>query len=152
MTGKRPVLDELIAQILIDVQMKRRQDMENLMKMKPWCTQNNGDCWTCSLVSYGRDCENNPVPKFPIGIYRVYESDLVGWTVETLTEALEEPMAAVGVEVEAHPRESGPESLLVIADMSPADEELFRMTVRGIAEHIVIAGSIGKEQEENIDT
>lgn len=28
--------------------------------MKPdYCTQNNGDCPSCSLVSYGRDCQNN---------------------------------------------------------------------------------------------
>ena len=29
--------------------------------MKKYCTQNNGDCQTCSLVNYGRDCRNNPV-------------------------------------------------------------------------------------------
>jgi hypothetical protein len=30
--------------------------------LKPdYCTQNNGDCETCSLVSYGRDCMNNPI-------------------------------------------------------------------------------------------
>lgn len=29
--------------------------------MKSYCTQNNGDCSTCSLVSYGRDCQNNPL-------------------------------------------------------------------------------------------
>jgi hypothetical protein len=29
--------------------------------MKPYCTQNNGDCSTCSLVNYGRDCQNNLV-------------------------------------------------------------------------------------------
>jgi hypothetical protein len=29
--------------------------------MKPYCTQNNGDCSNCSLVNYGRDCQNNPV-------------------------------------------------------------------------------------------
>lgn len=28
---------------------------------KPYCTQNNGDCSTCSLVSYNRDCQNNPI-------------------------------------------------------------------------------------------
>lgn len=28
--------------------------------MKDYCTQNNGDCATCSLVNYGRDCQNNP--------------------------------------------------------------------------------------------
>ena len=29
--------------------------------MKDYCTQNDGDCSTCSLVSYGRDCQNNPI-------------------------------------------------------------------------------------------
>ena len=29
--------------------------------MKPYCTQDNGDCETCSLVNYGLDCRNNPV-------------------------------------------------------------------------------------------
>mgnify|MGYP005857732625 CR=1 FL=1 len=24
-----------------------------------YCTQNQGDCATCSLVSYGKDCRNN---------------------------------------------------------------------------------------------
>ena len=26
-----------------------------------YCTQNDGDCTTCSLVNYGRDCQNNPI-------------------------------------------------------------------------------------------
>jgi hypothetical protein len=29
--------------------------------MKSYCTQNSGDCSTCSLVNYGRDCRNNPL-------------------------------------------------------------------------------------------
>jgi len=29
--------------------------------MKEYCTQNNGDCSTCSLVSYNKDCHNNPI-------------------------------------------------------------------------------------------
>ena len=29
--------------------------------MKSYCTQNDGDCSTCSLVNYGRDCQNNPI-------------------------------------------------------------------------------------------
>jgi len=29
--------------------------------MKNYCTQNNGDCGTCSLVNYNRDCHNNPL-------------------------------------------------------------------------------------------
>lgn len=32
--------------------------MEN---KKPYCVQNDGDCSTCSLSSYGRDCMNNPI-------------------------------------------------------------------------------------------
>ena len=26
-----------------------------------YCTQNDGECWTCSLMSYGLDCQNNTV-------------------------------------------------------------------------------------------
>lgn len=26
-----------------------------------YCTQNNGDCLSCSLNNYGRDCHNNPI-------------------------------------------------------------------------------------------
>ena len=29
--------------------------------MKAYCTQNTGDCRTCSLSSYGRDCRNNRI-------------------------------------------------------------------------------------------
>jgi hypothetical protein len=29
--------------------------------VKSYCTQNNGDCSTCSLTSYNRDCQNNPI-------------------------------------------------------------------------------------------
>ena len=28
-----------------------------------YCTQNYGACETCSLVNYGRDCVNNPIPE-----------------------------------------------------------------------------------------
>lgn len=27
-----------------------------------YCSQNNYNCETCSLVNYGRDCHNNPLP------------------------------------------------------------------------------------------
>jgi hypothetical protein len=27
---------------------------------KPYCTQNNGDCSSCSLSNHGLDCKNNP--------------------------------------------------------------------------------------------
>jgi len=31
---------------------------------KSYCTQNNGDCTTCSLIKYGLDCKNEPVQSF----------------------------------------------------------------------------------------
>jgi hypothetical protein len=32
------------------------------MSQKPeYCTQNDGNCETCSLVNYGRDCHNIPI-------------------------------------------------------------------------------------------
>ena len=31
--------------------------------MKEYCTQNDGDCSTCSLVNYGLDCANNALPQ-----------------------------------------------------------------------------------------
>jgi len=37
--------------------------MDNKKSIPEYCTQNGGDCQTCSLVNYGRDCMNNPVEK-----------------------------------------------------------------------------------------
>jgi hypothetical protein len=31
--------------------------------MKAYSTQDNRDCGTCSLSSYGRDCRNEPIAK-----------------------------------------------------------------------------------------
>jgi hypothetical protein len=38
---------------------------EVLIMKKSYCTQNNGDCYTCSLVNYGMDCANNPINTKP---------------------------------------------------------------------------------------
>jgi|GEM_PF-1775675 hypothetical protein len=32
-----------------------------ILVIPDYCTQNDGDCKTCSLVNYGRDCMNNPI-------------------------------------------------------------------------------------------
>ena len=32
-------------------------------KMQSYCTQNEGDCGTCSLSNYGRDCQNNTIDR-----------------------------------------------------------------------------------------
>ena len=31
--------------------------------MKKYCTQNNGECESCSLSNYGKDCQNKPLNK-----------------------------------------------------------------------------------------
>lgn len=36
--------------------------------MREYCTQNSGDCETCSLSSYGRDCANNIISPSPADI------------------------------------------------------------------------------------
>jgi len=44
---------------------------------KDYCTQNNGDCYTCSLVNYGRDCRNNPLLfEFTESQYREFKTML----------------------------------------------------------------------------
>jgi hypothetical protein len=35
---------------------------KKVWKAPSYCTQNNGDCWSCSLNNYGRDCLNYPIP------------------------------------------------------------------------------------------
>jgi len=32
-----------------------------------YCTQNNGQCWTCSLANYGRDCRNKSIAAREMG-------------------------------------------------------------------------------------
>ena len=36
---------------------------------KDYCTQNKGKCKTCSLVSYGKDCQNNPIETVKFTLY-----------------------------------------------------------------------------------
>lgn len=36
---------------------------EDVRVIKEYCTQNAGDCETCSLVNYGKDCRNNPIER-----------------------------------------------------------------------------------------
>ena len=38
-----------------------KQPKGQTMNRKPYCTKNDGECITCSLVSYGRDCRNVPL-------------------------------------------------------------------------------------------
>jgi hypothetical protein len=43
--------------------------------IKDYCTQNNGNCETCSLASYGRDCMNNPIKETKDTIKLSYNKD-----------------------------------------------------------------------------
>lgn len=54
--------------LVVDVQRGELTIEEAAAKLGQWarvasgyCVQNDGDCSTCSLVNYGRDCQNNPV-------------------------------------------------------------------------------------------
>ncbi len=50
--------------IKVGKQWRISADQINIIQrygLKEYCTQNNGDCGTCSLANYGRDCMNNPI-------------------------------------------------------------------------------------------
>lgn len=47
--------------------------------MKDYCKQNDGNCFSCSLNNYGRDCYNNPIwtdiqIQIPTGKWERFES------------------------------------------------------------------------------
>ena len=52
--------DRIVAGI---VKLTNGNQKEGNMKKnsRRYCTQNDGDCETCSLVNYGLDCHNQPV-------------------------------------------------------------------------------------------
>jgi hypothetical protein len=63
--------------------------------MKSYCTQNNGDCESCSLASYNRDCDGNQVLQafnvrlLPSTIKKIseltkYQKRTVQGTIETI--------------------------------------------------------------------
>lgn len=54
--------------------------------MKNYCTQNEGQCTTCSLVNYNRDCRNNPVDDFMDAVTHTEELNAV---IKGAKEAIE---------------------------------------------------------------
>jgi len=66
---------------------------------KSYCTQNNGNCSTCSLVSYGLDCANNPVETKPVRktkydrALKVYAGFKGGATVEHIKKLIGKELA-----------------------------------------------------------
>ena len=54
--------EKLISDAARAVELFGEDALEAYAKNIPdYCTQNGGDCSTCSLVNYGRDCRNVPV-------------------------------------------------------------------------------------------
>ena len=57
-------MSELIARHVMSGSCDRcglKADLQ--MVVMDHCTQNDGDCSTCSLVNYGKDCRNEPIPE-----------------------------------------------------------------------------------------
>jgi len=106
--------------------------------MRPYCTQNNGDCETCALVNYRRDCRNNPLN---MGTYIIgmEAGNLVGWTPETLTDALEAPLASVGIAVECIPRASG-RGLVLQLDVDTSTADWLRDEVKRLVDQVIQEG------------
>lgn len=110
--------------------------------MRAYCTQNGGDCFTCSLVSYRKDCQNNPLPPL-VGTYTIGSSadDLEGWTARTLAQALRSQLGALGVRVKCSPNESGVnEGLLLLeteTDFSPWIRDTIRDAVQDIVNKVI---------------
>ena len=63
---------------------------------KEYCTQNNGDCATCSLVSYDLDCANNPLPRLETDSkWQRALSTYNGWYGPATIACIERNIAAV---------------------------------------------------------
>lgn len=58
--------------------------------MKDYCTQNEGDCSTCSLSSYGKDCQGNKVIDVKPYMEHLQETGKVIITDENVQELQEE--------------------------------------------------------------
>lgn len=68
---------------------------------KSYCTQNNGDCSTCSLVNHNRDCQNISIQggaregagRHPTGRkkHQYYVTDAENAKIKELIEQLRKP-------------------------------------------------------------
>ncbi|WP_294468636.1 helix-turn-helix transcriptional regulator [uncultured Anaerofustis sp.] len=53
---------EYIKNMIIFIMRKMREDIDNGINKKYFdCIREDGDCESCSLVNYGRDCHNNKI-------------------------------------------------------------------------------------------
>ena len=111
--------------------------------MRPYCTRPPKNCRECSLTCYRRDCQNNPVP---LGFYNLgMEAEaLKGWTPETLADALEVPLAQVGVQVDCTPQAVGG-GLLINALVDNDTIAWLREEVKRLIDRVVVDGSMKQE-------
>jgi len=57
--SRQIVVDAVTRESIEGDYLEYRGDYD-IITVKSYCTQNNSDCKTCSLVNYSRDCRNNP--------------------------------------------------------------------------------------------
>jgi hypothetical protein len=107
----------------------------------PYCSQNDGECRTCSLVSYGRDCRNHPSIDY-IALYIVTgdAGDLDGWTPETLADALRAPLAELGIDVKCNPQQFGDGGLRILVGMPFLEADTIRDQVKRLVDRVVQDG------------
>ena len=63
MSDKLSKAEEAIINSIVDYTAKTRDTTASITgyNLKSYCTQNNGDCATCALSSYGKDCHNKVI-------------------------------------------------------------------------------------------
>jgi len=56
---------------------------------KQYCTQNHGDCESCSLVNYNRDCRNVPLGRLTPTEQKIYNLVIQGEKNKFIADQLE---------------------------------------------------------------
>ena len=63
MSDKLTKNEEAVLDMITTYTKETRDTVKSITgyNIKPYCTQNNGDCESCSLSNYGKDCHNKPI-------------------------------------------------------------------------------------------
>lgn len=92
--------------------------------------------WRSSFRWLARDCnirDEGIMKTETVGIYTVNDdaSILVGWTPETLADALREPLAEIGITVECQPSESSGSLDTIPDDLREQAQYIIERVVQG---------------------
>jgi len=71
--------------------------------------------------------KNDPAHR---AIFKIPESDLMGWNCYTIANALRPTLSQIGVQVTPLPGKVGYPCLEILEEMEPADEEALNVTCR----------------------